>query len=252
MRPADLRLLQETEIYQRLGAETAERLTRNCLVRDYTKNAVVTAQDEPAEHVHIVLKGRVALTAECLDGSNTIVASFGDGELFVTAAAILKLPSLVSARATAPSRILLIPASRFRAALETEPALALFMVDRLAHHWRVLVGHLRELKLLTAVERLAHYLVAQSRTSHGAASYRLTEDRRTIAAELGMRHECLSRSLRQLRSHGVQVRGNQVEIADVARLTQVFRPVQRTPMRQADGATGRPASANTGVSELRP
>lgn len=252
MRPADIRLLQETEIYQRLGADTAERLTRHCLVRDYPKNAVVTQQDDAAEYVHVVLRGRVALTAECLDGSNTIVTSFGDGELFVTAAAVLQLPHLVSARATAASRILLIPASRFRAALQSEPALALFMVDRLAQHWRQLVGHLRELKLLTAIERLANYLIVQSRVSHGPASFRLSEDRRTVAAQLGMRHECLSRLLRQLRSHGVQVRGSHVEIKDVARLTEIFQPVQRkAAVERADAAADRPAHPASGFSELR-
>lgn len=251
MRPADIRLLQETEIYQRLGAATTERLTRHCPVRDYPKNAIVTQQDEPAEYVHVVLKGRVALTAESLDGSNTIVTSFGDGELFVTAAAVLQLPHLVSARTTAPSRILLIPASRFRAALQSEPALALFMVDRLASHWRLLVGHLRELKLLTAVERLANYLVVQSGVSQGHASFRLTEDRRTIAAQLGMRHECLSRSLRQLRSHGVQVHGSLVEIRDVARLADFFQPVQRKATRRPDSALDRTNSTAPGFSEMR-
>lgn len=252
MRLGDIRLLQETEIYQRLGKDTAERLTRHCLVRDYPKSAMVIVQDEPADYVHVVLKGRVALTAECLDGSNTIVTTFGDGELFVTAAAVLQLPYLVSAKATAPSRILLIPVSRFRSALESEPALALFMVDRLAHHWRQLVCHLRELKLMTAVERLANFLVAQSPASHGTASFRLTEDRRTIAAQLGMRHECLSRSLRQLRSHGVQARGSQIEIKDVARLTEIFRPVQRMPSREANNAGDRPEPPHAGLIELRP
>ncbi|WP_374631150.1 cyclic nucleotide-binding domain-containing protein [Ferrovibrio sp.] len=229
MRPSDLQILRETELYQRLGPETLDRLTRHCLVRDVPRNTLLTEQDQPAEYVHVVLRGRVALLAECSDGSNTIVTSFGGGEIFVTAAAVLQLPYLVSAKTVAPSRVLLIPAARFRRALQSEPTLALYMVDVLAHHWRLLVGHLRELKLLTAVERLASYLVARSGATEGNANFVLTEDRRTIAAQLGMRHECLSRSLQKLRANGVIVHGNHVEVKDVAKLKEYFRPVQRVP-----------------------
>jgi CRP/FNR family transcriptional activator FtrB len=240
MRPADIEILRETELYQRLGQETMDRLTRHCLVRDYPRNTLLTEQDQSAEYVHVVLKGRVALMAECSDGAHTVVTSFSDGELFVTAAAVLQLPYLVSAKTLAPSRILLIPASRFRRALESEPALALFMVDRLAHHWRLLVGHLRELKLHTAVERLASYLVAQSDVSHGTAEFELTEDRRTIAGLLGMRHECLSRSFQQLRTYGVSVRGNKVRIGDIQRLSECFSPVVRMPKATDDDDAGLP------------
>lgn len=229
MRPSDLQLFQKTEIFERLGEATAERLVRNCLVKDFPKNTALTEQGEVAEYVHLILSGRVALTAECLDGSNTIVTSFGDGEIFVTAAAILQQPYLVAARTIAPCRILLIPVSRFRQALQAEPALALLMVDRLAHHWRQLVGHLRELKLHTALERLASYLVDRSAVVRGAANFRLTEDRKTIAAELGMSSECLSRSFQQLRAYGVRVSGSRVQILDVDRLKELYRPVVPAP-----------------------
>jgi CRP/FNR family transcriptional activator FtrB len=225
MRLSDQQLFQKTEIFERLGEATAERLVRNCLVKDYPKSTMLTEQGEGAEYVHLILSGRVALTAECNDGSNTIVTSFGDGEIFVTAAAILQQPYLVAAKTIAPSRILLIPASRFRQALQAEPALALLMVDRLAHHWRLLVGHLRELKLHTALERLASYLVNRSQITRGPATFRLTEDRKTIAAELGMSSECLSRSFQQLRACGVRVSGSRVHIPDVGQLRKLYRPV---------------------------
>lgn len=249
MRPSDVQILRETALYQRLGPETLDRLTRHCLVRDVPRNTLLTEQDQPAEYVHVVLKGRVALLAECIDGSNTIVTSFGGGEMFVTAAAVLQLPYLVSAKTVAPSRILLIPAARFRRALESEPTLALYMVDVLANHWRLLVGHLRELKLLTAVERLASYLVARSGATEGNANFVLTEDRRTIAAQLGMRHECLSRSLQKLRANGVIVRGNHVEVKDVAKLRQYFRPVQRRPAAGSSAALADRDFPDPGMSE---
>lgn len=246
MRATDHELLQQTEIFRRLGQQTTERLVRHCQVRDYPKNAALTDQDEQPEYVHLILKGRVALTAECSDGSNTIVATFGDGEIFVTAAAILELPYLVAAKTIAPSRILLIPASRFRQALQSEPSLALLLVDRLARHWRLLVGHLRELKLHTALERLASYLAGRSPAGHGPAQFRLTEDRKTIASELGMSSECLSRSLQQLRAYGVKVSGSRVHIDDVAQLRTLYRPVSPVQKKRAGQTLSAPLGSSAG------
>jgi len=225
MRAIDQQAFKETELYQRLGPAIAERLVRDCAIREYPKHAILTQQGEESEFVHLIISGRVALMAECSDGDTTVVTTFGNGEIFVSAAAILQLPYLVTAKTTTPSRILLIPSGRFRQALETEHALALMMVDRLARHWRQLVEHLRELKLHTATERLAHYLVRHSAVESGPDSFRLADDRKTIAAELGMSSECLSRTFQQLRSFGVRASGSRIEIADVSRLQKLYRPV---------------------------
>ncbi|MFN4164506.1 MAG: cyclic nucleotide-binding domain-containing protein [Ferrovibrio sp.] len=227
MRAVDQELLEKTEIYQRLDPAIVERLVRDCPVREYPKNAILTQQGDASEYVHLILSGRVALMAECCDGETTVVTTMGSGEIFVSPATILQLPYLVTGKTTVPSRVLLIPSARFRQALETEHALALMMVDRLARHWRLLVEHLRELKLHTATERLASYLVRHSPVSSGPASFRLADDRKTIAAELGMSSECLSRTFQQLRGYGIRASGSRIEIAEVRKLRDLYRPVAR-------------------------
>lgn len=240
MRAFDQQAFKETELYQRLGPAIAERLVRDCAIREYPKNAILTQQGEDSDYVHLIISGRVAFMAECTDGDTTVVTTFGRGEIFVSAAAILQLPYLVTAKTTAPSRVLLIPSARFRQALETEHALALMMVDRLARHWRLLVEHLRELKLHTAIERLACYLVRHSAAECGPDSFRLADDRKTIAAELGMSSECLSRTFQQLRAYGVRASGSRVEVADIGRLQQLYRPVApaNQPPRSFPAQTG--------------
>src|SRR3546814_6023324 len=119
--------------------------------------------------------------------------------MFVCAATILQLPYLVAAQTTAESRILCIPGGRFRAALDVEPSLSLMMTRMLALHWRLLVDHLRQLKLHSATERLIYYLLRRCQEDAGHASIRLADERRSIAAELGMSPELLSRLFGQLR-----------------------------------------------------
>lgn len=233
MRAADLQLFQKTALYQEVGGQVARRLTRDCPIQTFPKDAILTRQGEQAGHVHLILSGRVALCAECSDGDSTVITTFASGEIFVGAAAILRLPYLVSARTTTASRILSIPSERFRLALAADHSLAMMMVNYQARHWRMLVGHLQELKLHSGVERLAYFLVRHSNAPDGPAAFRLDCDRRTVAAELGMSPEFLSRTFQQLRKHGVQARGSQIMIEDVGRLCRLYRPVN--PRSQAAG-----------------
>lgn len=238
MRPEDQELFEKTDICRKLGGAVASRLVRDCPVREYPKNAVLTRQGDDSEYVHLILSGRVSLTAECCDGETTVVTTFGSGEIFVSAATILQLPYLVTAKAKAPSRVVLIPSTRFRQALETEHGLALMMVEISARHWRLLVEHLREIKLHTAVERLASYLVRHCPADAGSANFQLVDDRKTIAGELGMSSECLSRTFQQLRSCGVRASGSRIEVADVRRLQDLYRPVTAaTPVKRAEVGT---------------
>lgn len=226
MRPADRELFMRTELYRRVGPEVAERLTRDCPVQAVQRGVEFTRQGEMAQDVHVILSGRISLVAEGNDGEETVITTFGPGEMFVTPAAILELPYLVTSRTTTRSRVLLIPSERFRHALQAEHALALMIVAQLARHWRLLLTQIQDLKLHSARERLIGYLLRECPAGAGSASVRLPNKRNVIAAELGMTPESLSRAFRRLRPLGVESRGGKVEIADVARLAAVIRGTQ--------------------------
>jgi CRP-like cAMP-binding protein len=130
---------------------------------------------------------------------------------------------LLTARALSEARVLMIPAETFREALDSEPRLSRALVDVLAEHWRLLVRQIKGLKLHSAAERLATYLVIRSDAREGAATIRLEEELRIVAARLGMTPESLSRAFTALRAHGVASRGRSVTIDDIALLRRMCR-----------------------------
>lgn len=216
-------MLERTDLFREVAPAAVARLTQDCSIRSYRKGAVLAREGEVADCVYLLLSGRIALTAACDDGPGTVIATFGDGEMFVCAATILQLPYLVAAKTTTDSRILCIPGGRFRNALEAESSLSLMMSRMLALHWRLLVDHLRQLKLHSAIERLAHYLLRRCPEGETRASLQLADDRRTIAAELGMSPELLSRLFGQLRDHGIEARGRHVSVGSVMALKALCR-----------------------------
>lgn len=218
MRPRDLELLRRTALCRAVGDDVMDRLARGGFVQALPKGATLFGEGDEAEFVHVLLSGRVGLTATGPEGQTTVVEIFPEGEIFVAPAAILRLPYLVTARLATDSRVLMIPAETFRRALAEEPRLALAMVEVLARHWRLLVTQIKDLKLRPAAQRLAGGLVDLAETGSGAATVELPVERRLLAQRLGMTPESLSRAFHTLRPLGVASRGRMVRLDDIASL----------------------------------
>ena len=218
MTPSDLDLLLKKPLFAAVGAACVTRSLAGSFVQSVPKGAVLFEQDTPAEFAHIVLSGAIGLYASGDPERDTIVEIFGEGEVFVAPAVILEMPLLVSARATADSRILVIPAAIFRKALATEHAFALAILTGLARHWRLLVRQIKGLKLKTGGQRLASYLAELAGATDGATELELPVPKRVLAARLGLTPETLSRAFLELRGHGVDAKGRRIAVADLAAL----------------------------------
>jgi CRP/FNR family transcriptional activator FtrB len=216
-----LRRLRAAPPFTRLSEETLRRLLACARIEERPRGAVLFREGAQAEFVHFVLEGSIGLAGSAEKPEGTIVEIFRECETFVAPAAILRLPYLVSAVVLAPARVLAIPAAVFRSVLDNDLGLARGMTDVLARHWRLLVEQLKDLKLRSAAERLAVYLLglAAGAKSRHPALLDLREPRKALAARLNMTPENLSRAFVVLRSHGVSNAGKtSVRIENVARL----------------------------------
>lgn len=193
-------------------------LTRRALVQALPRTAVLCEQGEHPEHLHLVLTGSVTLVGRSPSGDETVVDFFGPGEVLIAPAVMLDAPYLASARIVNDARIAFIPADDVRQAMLAIPAFNHALAVQLARYWRRFIRQIKELKLLSAPERVAGFLVSLSSQREGSAKVTLPEDRKHVAARLGMTPESLSRAFVTLRAMGVAGKGRQVTIADIASL----------------------------------
>lgn len=220
MRASDHELLGASPVLAGLAPERLGELLEGAFVHSLPRGAVLFQQGGEARFLHVVLAGRIALMAGSADASETVVEFFKAGDLFIAPAVVLDLPYLMSARVVEDARVLMLPAERFRGLLARDHALTTAVMRELARHWRLLVRQIKDLKLRSAPQRLASYLLTLTDASRGAASVTLPEERRLLAARLAMTPESLSRAFATLRALGVGGRGRRVTIEDVARLRQ--------------------------------
>lgn len=223
VRTEDLEQLRHAKLFAGLMMEDITRITRGAFVQTLPKGAELFHRGDRPDFLHVLLSGRVALTGNLTGSTEVVVDFFGAGDSIIAPAVMLQAPYLMSARIVTDARILMLPAESFRQHLASDAKLAYAASMMLARYWRRLVRQIMELKLRSAPERLAAYLLTLTRRTEGPATVSLVEERRLIAGRLGITPESLSRAFATLKAEGVTGRGNEVRIADVARLRSYSR-----------------------------
>lgn len=214
----DLAAIGRLPLLSALTAEDLAQVTAKAELHRHARGEVVFRQGEEAPGLHLLLEGEVGLTGRAEDGDETVVEILKPGEIFIAAAVLTGKPYLMSAVVLKPARILMLPAERLRADLRRSPDLAFAMLISLAEHFRMLVREVKDLKMKSAAQRLALYLLGLTGEREGVTAIRLAHNKALIAARVGIRPETLSRAFAQLKKYGVEMNGQAVSITDVGAL----------------------------------
>ena len=219
MRTTDLPLIRRSRLFAQVGEVDLAAMLTACFVQTLPAGAVLCRQGEKAEFLGVVVSGRVGLFGEAAQGE-ALVEFFGPGDAFIIPAVILEAPYLLTARLLDEGRILMWPAPAFRAQLRATGPLAYGAALMLSGYWRTLIGQIKDLKLLSAIERLSAFLLALAPRDTGPVTVTLPGGRRLVAGRLGVTPQSLSRAFAALRPLGVSGGGREVLIADPPRLRE--------------------------------
>lgn len=218
MRADDIETLRRLAPFAELSKAVVDRLLESAFVQALPRGAVLCAQGDRPDFLHVILSGRVTLLGSEPERGETVIEFFEQGDMLVAPAVMLDAPYLMSARMARDGRILFIPAATVRALMRSTPEFTFALAMLLARYWRRLIRQIKDLKLHQSAERLAAYLVALAPDAAAATAIELPEDRKMVAARLGMTPESLSRAFVVLRQFGVGGRGRRVTIGDLERL----------------------------------
>ncbi|WP_395711705.1 cyclic nucleotide-binding domain-containing protein [Reyranella sp.] len=236
MRPSDLPLIRRSRLFAPLSEPELAILLASCFVQTLPRGATPCRQGEEPEFLHVVLSGGVGLFGEG-PREEVLVEFFGPGDSFILPAVMLDAPYLMSARILEEGRILMWPAGAFRTQIRANGALAYGAALLLSSYWRTLVSQIKDLKLLSAIERLSALLLSLAPRDTGPVTVTLPGGRRLIAGRLGVTPQSLSRAFAALRPLGVSGSSRDVSIADLSRLRDfaatrgLFAPRQEVERR---------------------
>ncbi|MFZ1726426.1 MAG: helix-turn-helix domain-containing protein [Albidovulum sp.] len=220
MRDSDLAEIRGLALFRDIGDETFANLTHGAYHQTFPPQVVLIGEGQNADFLHVLTDGAVELFAGW-NGKETTMAVLRPVSTFILAACIIDAPYLMSARTLVQSRVMMIPRSDLHVAFAGDPVFAQAIVSELANCYRSVVRHAKDIKLRASRERLAGYILRQSRVRGGACRFELPLEKRLLASYLGMTPENLSRALRALRDDGVEIDGTRITIADPVALDRV-------------------------------
>lgn len=222
MRGSDAPEIRALALFRDVAEESFEALMRGAYLQTFPPRVQIIQEGDAADFLPILVDGAVELFAGW-EGRQIAIALLRPVTTIVLAASIVDRPYLMSGRTLEKSRIALVPSEDVRRVFREDRLFAAAIVAELAHDFRGAIRQIKNLKLRSASERLANYLLQQS-TLRGSARFELTAEKRVLASLLGMTPENLSRAFGALRRQGVVVEGARVRLESPATLRRYARP----------------------------
>jgi CRP-like cAMP-binding protein len=171
-------------------------------VRELAASETLFRQGNKASAIFEVEKGRLLLIRSTIDSHPVVLHTARKGELFAEAALFASAYHCDAVAAIA-SRVRVYPKRALLALFRSDPAISERFMALLAHQIHALRTRLEERNIRSARERVLHHLVlAAGKDRRMQMDGTLME----LAAELGLTHEVLYRTLAHLEKAGVIAR----------------------------------------------
>ncbi len=196
-----------------VDAEVLASLAKAALWRSYLAGAILFLEGEAAAGLYLVHTGWVKVVKMSPEGREQVLRFLGPGEVFNEIGVFGNRPNPATAIALEPTSLWLIERAAIRRLLETHPAVALQVVERMADRVIDLVGLVADLSLRTVEARLARLILEQSAGDVVVRQRWATQSE--LAARLGTVPDVFSRAMRSLAEAGlIEVERQHIRILD--------------------------------------
>lgn len=168
--------------------------------RAVAKGEVVFRVGTPARHVYFLLRGRVALHRFGPDGEEVPIHVAEAGEFFAEASMHADRYHC-TAVALGVGDIAAIPSLALRAKVLSDPQFSMQWLETISAQLRRTRARVERLSIRSAAGRVRHLLVSEGRGK--VPTYTLPGTVRELAAQLGLTHEALYRTLAEMQRSGI-------------------------------------------------
>jgi CRP/FNR family transcriptional activator FtrB len=175
-------------------------------------------QGDRLDELNILIFGTVLATCSQPGGNESAADVIEPVRAIGMQAALLGVASPIGARTVTPARIIVIPAPALRTLMQKSPTLGSSFLDCALNDLQDLTQENCRLKLLTAGQRLAHYLLSLIEDPDVSPARFVLPFEKRLLAKLGCSQVNMSRAFTALRSVGVSTLTGVVVIRDVSQL----------------------------------
>ncbi|MCA9080353.1 MAG: Crp/Fnr family transcriptional regulator [Planctomycetaceae bacterium] len=246
--PEQIWYLQQCRLCEQVTPEQLELLENQARVKTFPRNSTIYLPQDLANHVYLLLEGRVRLVSITPEGKQAILALFEPGDLFGELSLVGENRREEFAEAVTKSTIVAIPRATMEQVMQQNAGLTLAITKLIGFRRRRLERRLRNLLFRTNRERLVALLwelVEQYGTpiSEGTLiDIRLSHQ--DLAGLIGVTRESVTLVLGELQSEGLVTVGRQrIVVTSLERLAQAAdESIDSLPPHLRPPSTGVPTT----------
>ncbi|CAA7612533.1 Crp/Fnr family transcriptional regulator [Magnetospirillum sp. SS-4] len=214
-----LERLADVAPFDLLDADEIESLLSVASVSHVTETATLFTARTPADHLHVVMRGKVVL-----HGPDGVIVDGVAAPAILDAADLFVGGHVFAAEAMTGALVVRIPRAAMLAQLQASSPLVHAFLGLVAAATQTLADALMAQRCLTSVQRLAAFLLEQAARAGAEDSFALDIPKKAIAGQLGMTPAHFARSLTRLVSAGVVERRNRntIILNDISALRAVL------------------------------
>jgi len=220
-------LLAGSPLFSPLPAEERARIERRLVRRSYAEDEQIFWEGDPAEWLVLVVEGRVKMIKHSESGRETILATFGPGQIVGEVGVLIGDAYPASAQAIEPSVTVSLRRAEYIDLLRTHPDLAWALLQELGRRLQNAHETIRSLAVEKVERRVARVLLrlastAGERTAGGAVRITVPLSRQEIADMAGTVLETAIRTVSKFQKQGlVDTREGHVVILQPHRLVAI-------------------------------
>lgn len=204
----DLDLLAQNPFFRALSRDEQEGLARRLARRSLERDAYVFYEGDPAEWLVLVAEGRVKMVKHSESGRETILATFGPGQIVGEVGVLIGEEYPASAQALEPTTTLSLRRADYVALIRRHPDLAWALIGELGRRLQAAHETIRSLAVEKVERRVARVLLrlagtAGERVGDGAVRLTVPLGRQDIADMAGTVLETAIRTMSKFQKLGL-------------------------------------------------
>jgi len=211
-------LLRQNPLFSRLNDEQLNAVCEYSRVVELREGEILFNYGDTAHNFFFVYEGLIKLYRQSADGQEKIFEMEGPGRIFAEALMFYDQNFYpVSAAAMKKTTVVAISNHKFLNLIRGSNDTSLMIMGDLSRRLHELIGEIESLSLNTGRRRVCLYFIDQA--INKGNQFKLDIPKNAIASMLSLQPETFSRLLKELCSSDIiQVKENQIEILDEARL----------------------------------
>ena len=194
--------LSSIPLFSNMSSEHLEILSAQACHLSYAKNCVVIAEGECSDSLYIVRQGRIRIYISDSSGREMLLNKLGAGDYFGELSLIDHEPRSASARTLCDCEVSVITSEDFMRCLNSNPEMAVSLVQVLAKRLRKSTESQRQLALMDVYGRLKATLLALSIKANGICKVEPKPTQQELANMIGASREMVSRIFKNLKADG--------------------------------------------------